>query len=53
MSKKYNKKNNMKQAMYEMFGVGEEQKEDALYQEVTEEVAESVSEVDEVAENES
>ena len=54
MSKKYNnKKNNMKQAMYEMFGVGEEQKEDALYQEVTEEVAESVSEVDEVTENES
>ena len=53
MSKKYNKKNNMKQAMYEMFGVGEEQKEDALYQEVTEEVAESASEVDEVAESES
>lgn len=33
MTKKYNKKNNMKQAMYEMFGVGEEQTEAALYQE--------------------
>ena len=53
MSKKYNKKNNMKQAMYEMFGVGEEQKEDALYQEVAEDVDGPVNEIEEVAETES
>lgn len=46
MSKKYNKKNNMKQAMYEMFGVGEEQAEEALYQEPAEdEMAEIIETV--------
>ena len=37
MSKKYNKNNNMKQAMFEMFGVGEDQKAE-LYQDASEDV---------------
>ena len=41
MNKKYNKKNNMKQAMYEMFGVGEEQTEETLCQESAGDTSES------------
>lgn len=44
MSKKYNKSNNMKQAMFEMFGVGEDRKEE-LYQDASKDVVLESAEV--------